>query len=105
MHCPNCGGQMVGVTLSVNPPRERIECINCGYHVRPALKGKTTDDISDYVHGEWDMFELTTSVWYGKQAYFLENNGIVYSRVSHKHLTVEQAYSEFLSQIGDDGQY
>ena len=53
--------------------------------------------------GEWDMFELITSTYYGKQYYFLEGNGIVYSRASQKVMTMEDAIDEFLRQIGDDG--
>lgn len=49
-----------------------------------------------YKQGEWDMFNLITSVEYGKQYYFLENNGMVYSRKSHKYMTIEQAYEEYL---------
>ena len=53
--------------------------------------------------GEWDMFELITSAWYGKQCYFLEKNGIVYSRVSCKYMSVDEAIKEFLGRIGDNG--
>ena len=40
--------------------------------------------LSPYEQGEWDMFSLITSVEYGKQYYFHEKNGMVYSRKSHK---------------------
>lgn len=54
--------------------------------------------------GEWDMFELITSTWYGKQYYFLQDdNEIVYSRSSGKYMSVDKAIEEFLSAIGDDG--
>ena len=46
--------------------------------------------------GEWEMFSLITSVAYGKEYYFLEKNGMVYSRKSHEYMTREQAYEEFL---------
>lgn len=52
--------------------------------------------LSPYEQGEWDMFNLITSVEYGKQFYFLEKNGMVYSRKSHEYMTREQAYEEYL---------
>lgn len=51
--------------------------------------------------GEWDMFELITSAWYGKQCYFLEDNGMVYSRLSARCMSEHDALMEFLSKIGD----
>ena len=54
----------------------------------------------DYLDGEWDMFDLITSVYYGKQYYFLEDDGkIVYSRVSGKYMSRDAAYQEFLDYI------
>ena len=32
--------------------------------------------------GEWDMFDLITSTYYGKTMYFKQDNGVVYSRYS-----------------------
>lgn len=52
--------------------------------------------------GEWDMFELITSAYFGKQYYFQEEDGTtVYSRQSHKHLTRDEAIQEFLDIIGE----
>lgn len=54
-----------------------------------------------YQRGEWDMFKCITTVWYGKQCYFLEDNDeIVYSRHSNKHMRRDDAYKEFLKEIG-----
>ena len=55
--------------------------------------------MTDYERGEWDMFDLITSVWYGKQYYFLEKDNLVYSRQSHEYLTREEAYDEFISGV------
>lgn len=57
-------------------------------------------DRKQYEKGMWEMFELITSVYYGKQNYFLEPNDRVYSRVSTKYLTVSEAIDEFLAAIG-----
>ena len=59
-------------------------------------------EVHDRNVGEWDMFELITSVWYGKQCYFVEENGVVYSRVSGKYMSVDEAIKEFLGRIGDN---
>ena len=59
--------------------------------------------MSQYELGQWDMFVTLSSAWYGKQYYFLQENGWVYSRKSSQYMTVEQAYQEFATVIGDDG--
>ena len=71
--------------------------------VKELKKLPSVQNVPDRNVGEWDMFELITSVWYGKQCYFVEENGIVYSRVSCKHMSVDEAIKEFLGRIGDDG--
>lgn len=59
-----------------------------------------TISTKDYLDGEWDMFDLITSVYYGKQYYFLQDDGkIVYSRASGKYLSRDEAYQEFLDYI------
>ena len=56
--------------------------------------------MSDYDRGRWDVFNLITSVWYGKQCYFLQDkNDIVYSRNSGKYMTLENAILEFVEEI------
>ena len=59
--------------------------------------------MNDYEKGEWDMFVLLSSAWYGKQCYFLQDNEIVYSRNSCKYMNRDEAYVEFANAIGDDG--
>ena len=66
------------------------------------LKASEYNDEKQQKIGEWNMFELITSVYYGKQYYFLQDNNIVYSRASCKYLTVQDAINEFLKTIGDD---
>ena len=51
--------------------------------------------------GEWDMFLLITSAYFGKQYYFRQDNGIVYSRESGKYLKEDEAIKEFLDIIGE----
>ena len=65
----------------------------------PTILLESEDKIRE--QGEWDMFELITSVYFGKQYYFLDNTGIVYSRESHRHMTKDDAIREFLDIIGE----
>lgn len=55
--------------------------------------------------GEWSMFNLLSSAYWGKQYYFRQDNGIVYSRESGKYMSFDDAVSEFIKRIGDDGEY
>lgn len=67
-----------------------------------ALQSSQLDANEYRKRGEWDMFELITSVWYGKQCYFEEDNGMAYSRNSHKTMTVHDAILEFIREIGNE---
>ena len=54
--------------------------------------------LSPYEQGEWDMFNLITSVEFGKQRFFLERHGMVYDRKSHEYMTREEAYEAYLKE-------
>lgn len=56
--------------------------------------------LSEYERGQWELFELITSVYYGKQYYSIDEYGIAYSRESHKAMPREEAINEFLDAIG-----
>ena len=49
--------------------------------------------------GEWEMFDLISSAYYGKGMYFKQDNGTVYSRYSCKYMSVDEAIREFISLI------
>ena len=55
--------------------------------------------MSDYEKGRWDMFVEISTAWHGKQYYFLQNDGMVYSRESGFVMTPEQAYAEFTKRV------
>ena len=59
--------------------------------------------MSQYELGQWDMFVTLSSAWYGKQYYFMQDNGLVYSRKSHLTMTKDDALNEFLKEIEWDG--
>ena len=44
-----------------------------------------------YDDGLWDMFERISTAYHGKQYYFRQDSGNVYSRECHKELTLEEA--------------
>ena len=58
--------------------------------------------MNDFEQGEWEMFCLISSAWYGKACYFMEPSGVVYSRASCQYMSREEAYKEFLDYIGGD---
>ena len=44
----------------------------------------------------FDVLEQLSSLYYGKQMYFMQDNGIIYSRYSCKYLrTLQDAVNEF----------
>ena len=57
------------------------------------------EKLNDYDRGEWEMFSRITSAWYGKDYYFVEKNGMAYSRLSHQTMTRENAFNEFIETI------
>ena len=64
-----------------------------------ALKHDRQQYDRGYADGEWEMFSLITSVFYGKGCYFLDDDGMVYSRLSGKTLrSIDEALNEWLSQ-------
>lgn len=80
---------------------------NCTVQIlRNSATGETSigwweNDDDSYDRGQWDMFNLITSAEYGKQCYFLQDNGTVYSRRSCGYMTVDDAYNEYLNSIED----
>lgn len=77
-------------------------CLKLGIKVdKKRLIRVLNGDRSQYEKGEWEMFELITSAWNGKQYYFLQPDGTVYSRESGGTMSKEDAYDEFLHSISD----
>ncbi len=59
-----------------------------------SLQEAYEDGFSD---GSWEMFETITGMFYGKQCYFAEDSGVVYSRLTCSYLpTKDDAYKEFI---------
>ena len=47
----------------------------------------------------YEMFELISGVYFGKQYYFVDNNDMVYSGLSHSYMSKDDALKEFLDEI------
>lgn len=47
----------------------------------------------------FDVLNETSNVWYGKQYYFLQDDGSVYSRASSRNMTLEEAIEEFCNAL------
>ena len=76
--------------------------VRAGFNVnKDVLLKAITRSKDQYEKGEWDMFNLITSVWNGKQAYFVQDDGTVYSRESGKYMSKDDAYDEFLNSISN----
>lgn len=57
-------------------------------------------DKESFVAGQWDMFKLITSCYFGKEYYFEEPNDTVYSRLSGNYLkSKNDAVNEFIEYI------
>lgn len=51
---------------------------------------------------EWDLFDLVSSAWFGKQCYFRQDDGTVYSRVSGEYMSFDQAVDELAHELTSD---
>ena len=52
----------------------------------------------------WYIFDLLSSAWYGKQCYFRQDDGTIYSRKSCKYMTFDQAIDEFAGLVSGDAE-
>ena len=56
-----------------------------------------------YKAGEWDMFCSLTSILFGKMCYFMQENGVVYSRLTNSYLRdADEAYKEWVDIYEND---
>lgn len=53
----------------------------------------------EYKEGQWDMFELITNAYFGKQYYFPQDDGTIYSKYSGTYITKEEAVKQFLDEL------
>lgn len=61
------------------------------------------DDLNKaFTEGEWYMFQLISTAWYGKGCYFKQYDGTAFSRLSGTYLKAEDAVEEFLQALEGD---
>lgn len=57
--------------------------------------------MTEFEKGQFDVLEWLSSIWHGKQYYFEDYNDLIYSRASHKSMTLDDAIREFADEIGE----
>ena len=55
--------------------------------------------MSEYDRGRYEALRCLAGAWYGKDCYFDEPNGIIYSRLSHQYMTLDDALMEFMREL------
>ena len=56
------------------------------------------DDLTPF-----DVLEIISSSYAGKQIFFQEKNGMIYDRYNGEHITLEEAVDRMAKLVGDDG--
>lgn len=59
--------------------------------------------MDDYDRGRWDVLRTLSSADYGKQVYFLEPSGVVYSRISGQYMSLNAALCEYIDRLSWSG--
>ena len=81
-----------------------VDCSHCPYyltctHCDIEMHKDALAYIQQLEQREWDLFDLLSSAWHGKQYYFKQEDGSVYSRESCQYLTFDQAIDEFAQSL------
>lgn len=58
--------------------------------------------LTDYDEGRFDTLDRLSCMYYGKQMYFLNSVGTVYSRETCRYLSLEDAIREFELKLEGD---
>ena len=61
--------------------------------------GELTEKVEQLETRGWELFALLSSAWYGKDCYFKQDDGTVYSRASCQYLSFDQAADEFATAL------
>lgn len=57
--------------------------------------------MNNYDKGRWEVLLIASNAEYGKQCYFLQDDGAIYSRNCGKNLTLDEAIVEFADRLQD----
>lgn len=55
----------------------------------------------DWEHEFFEFLAALTTLTHGKQQYFYNGNGIVYSRISGEYITIDEMKREYIEDIQD----
>lgn len=69
---------------------------------RTRPRGMDEEEHWFFHRGELDMFIRISTAYHGKQYYFLQENGKVYSRSSGYYLDFEEAVAEFIKEVSGE---
>lgn len=58
---------------------------------------------SEAVESRFDVLEKISTSYWGKQMYFLQDNGTVHDRYRGEYITLEEAVDRFARIVKDDG--
>lgn len=58
--------------------------------------------MSDFEWTPFDVLCVLSGAYWGKQYYFQQDNGMIYSRESGNYMTLDDAIAEFAKRIGVD---
>ena len=76
----------------------------CPFFCEAAAGQKNTRRVESHVDWKETFFDLLTplcSLTHGKQMYFEQDDGAIYSRISCKYLSPEQAINEYIKEAVD----
>lgn len=57
--------------------------------------------MTEFERGQWEALNEISCVAYGKQCYFLEDGGLVYSRLACGVMPLKDAVLEFCDWLGE----
>ena len=94
--------------IGKNASHECVEAVRWSVKALKYLKSSSFPEgrfeihpsLADENNGRLSMFLDITSALYGKQCYFQQEDGTVYSRLSGTYLSQEEAYREFVEKFG-----
>lgn len=55
--------------------------------------------MTEFERGKFEVLDYLSSVWHGKQYYFIDYGDRIYSRDSCKDMTLDEAIEEFADRI------
>ena len=91
--CEYCINEVMRDALELlEKQRERIERLKV--NVDALLKERSSD--------AFEVLDNISSAYYGKQMYFMQDNGMIYDRYNCDYTTFDEAVNRFVRMVADD---